>query len=149
MKKVCFHGEIAALGLPQMILCHLSNVYRQVSNIRRTLVGNWIVDNSDVVGASPVGAASTTSSFSTKQLASIYCAKATAAEMRNIKVLWFGASYIRDFTVDIAIYKAYFDVSYSITARVYTHVSISAIYSTIMASNASYEWTMLRMITNK
>ena len=39
--------------------------YPQVSNIRRTLVGNKIVDNSDVVGASPVGAAPTTSSFST------------------------------------------------------------------------------------
>ena len=39
--------------------------YRQVSNIRRTLVGNMIVDHSDVVGASPVGAAPTTSSFST------------------------------------------------------------------------------------
>ena len=38
--------------------------YRQVSNIRRTL-GNKIVDHSDVVGASPVGAAPTTSSFST------------------------------------------------------------------------------------
>ena len=37
--------------------------YRQVSNISRTLVGNWIVDHSDVVGASPVGAAPTTSSF--------------------------------------------------------------------------------------
>ena len=39
--------------------------YRQVSNIRRTLVGNKIVDHSDVVGASPVGAAPTKSSFST------------------------------------------------------------------------------------
>ena len=39
--------------------------YRKVSNIRRTLVGNKIVDHSDVVGASPVGAAPTTSSFST------------------------------------------------------------------------------------
>ena len=37
--------------------------YRQVSNIRRILVGNVIVDHSDVVGASPVGAAPTTSSF--------------------------------------------------------------------------------------
>ena len=36
--------------------------YRKVSNIRRTLVGNKIVDHSDVVGASPVGAAPTTSS---------------------------------------------------------------------------------------
>ena len=41
------------------------NNYRQVSNIRGTLVGNKIVDHSDVVGASPVGAAPTTSSFST------------------------------------------------------------------------------------
>ena len=39
--------------------------YRQVSNIRRTLVGKKIVDHSDVVGASPVDAAPTTSSFST------------------------------------------------------------------------------------
>ena len=39
--------------------------YRKVSNIRRTLLGNKIVDHSDVVGASPVGAAPTTSSFST------------------------------------------------------------------------------------
>ena len=40
-------------------------VYRKTSNINRTLVGNKIVDNSDVVGASPVGAAPTTSLFST------------------------------------------------------------------------------------
>ena len=39
--------------------------YRQVSNIRRTLEGNNIVDHSDVVGASPVGAAPTTPSSST------------------------------------------------------------------------------------
>ena len=39
--------------------------YRQVSNISHTLVGNKIVDHSDVVGASPVDAAPTTSSFST------------------------------------------------------------------------------------
>ena len=39
--------------------------YRKTSNIRCTLLGNKIVDNSDVVGASPVGAAPTTSSFST------------------------------------------------------------------------------------
>ena len=38
--------------------------YRKTSNISRTLVGNKIVDNSDVVGASPVGAAATISSFS-------------------------------------------------------------------------------------
>ena len=40
-------------------------IYRQIYNISRTLVGNNIVDHSDVVGVSPVGAAPTTSSFST------------------------------------------------------------------------------------
>ena len=40
------------------------NKYRQISNISRTLY-NKIVDHSDAVGASPVGAAPTTSSFST------------------------------------------------------------------------------------
>ena len=37
----------------------------QTSNIRPTLVGNEIVDNSDVFGASYVSCAPTTSSFST------------------------------------------------------------------------------------
>ena len=52
--------------------------YRQVSKIRRTLVGNKIVDHSDVVGASPVGAAPTTTSFSTYDLASLDWAKTIA-----------------------------------------------------------------------
>ena len=39
--------------------------YLQISNISCTLVGYQIVDHSDVVEASPVGAAPTTSSFST------------------------------------------------------------------------------------
>ena len=53
--------ELLTLGPVKYIL----NInYRQVSNIRRTLIGNEIVDNSDVVGASPVGAAPTTSSLS-------------------------------------------------------------------------------------
>ena len=30
------------------------NIYRKTSNISRTLVGNKIVDHSDVVGAAPV-----------------------------------------------------------------------------------------------
>ena len=34
-------------------------------NISRTLVGNKIVDHSDVAGASPISAAPTTYSFST------------------------------------------------------------------------------------
>ena len=52
--------------------------YRQVSYIRRTLLANKIVDHSDVVAASPVGAAPTTSSFTTKHLASLDWAKTTA-----------------------------------------------------------------------
>ena len=44
---------------------NLNKCYRQVSNISRTLIGNKIVDHSDVAGASPVGAAPTTFSFST------------------------------------------------------------------------------------
>ena len=40
-------------------------IYHKISNIKRTLIGNTIVDHTDVVGALPVGAAPTTSSFST------------------------------------------------------------------------------------
>ena len=39
--------------------------YHKTSNIRNTLGGNEIVDHSDVAGASLVGAAPTTSAFST------------------------------------------------------------------------------------
>ena len=40
-------------------------IYTQTANIRRMLVGDNIFDHSDVVGASPVGAAPTASSLST------------------------------------------------------------------------------------
>ena len=58
---------------------HLSTTmnYRKIFNIRRTLVGNVIVDHSDVVGASPVGAAPITSSLLT-YLATRDSAKTTA-----------------------------------------------------------------------
>ena len=56
-------GPITFDGWIMVIL--ISNNFRQVSNIRRTLVGNEIVGHSDVVWASPVGAAPTTSSFPT------------------------------------------------------------------------------------
>ena len=50
----------------QLLPMTSEDIYRQVSNISRTFVGNKIVDHSDAVGASPVGAAPpTTSSFST------------------------------------------------------------------------------------
>ena len=45
--------------------CLVDYEYRQVSNTSPTLAGYNIVDHSDVVGASPIGAAPTTSSFST------------------------------------------------------------------------------------
>ena len=47
-------------------------------NISHILIGNKIVDHSNVVAASPVGTARTTSLFSTKHLASIDCTKTTA-----------------------------------------------------------------------
>ena len=39
-------------------------IHRRTSNMRRTWVGNKVADDSDVVGASPDGAAPNTSSFS-------------------------------------------------------------------------------------
>ena len=58
------HGWRAThAGVNNSLLHHL--IYHKTSNIRRTLVVTKIVDHSDVVGASPVGAAPTTSSFST------------------------------------------------------------------------------------
>ena len=61
--------------------------YHQTSNKSCTLLGNIIVDHSDVVhviGAMPLGAAPTTSSFSTEHLASMDWANTTAGETRII-----------------------------------------------------------------
>ena len=58
-------------------------MYLQTSNIRCTLLGCKIVDHSDVVGASPVGAAPTASSFSTEHLASMDWADKTARRDEN------------------------------------------------------------------
>ena len=63
-------------------------MYRKTSNISRTFVGNKIVDNSDVVGASPVGAAPTTSSFSTWHLASMDWVKTTARGDKKQLSFW-------------------------------------------------------------
>ena len=41
------------------------NIYRQTSNTRRSLLGTKVANHSHVVGASPVGAAPSTFSFST------------------------------------------------------------------------------------
>ena len=65
-----------------------NNQYCKTSNISRTLIGNKIVDNSDVVGALPVGAAPTTSSFSTQHLASMDWAKTTARGDKKHLSFW-------------------------------------------------------------
>ena len=57
---------------------------RKTSNISRVLVGNKIIDHSDVVGASVVGAAPTTSSFST----SMNWAKTTARQEEKHLILY-------------------------------------------------------------
>ena len=76
------HWEIDKIGLSDsknkkiwfaMEICYFRRtftqeyfyIYCQTSNIRCTLLGNKIVDHSDVGGALPVGAAPITSSFST------------------------------------------------------------------------------------
>ena len=53
------------VGLSMLAWSSYLPVYRPISNKRRTLVCNKIVDHSDIVGASPVSAVPTTSSFST------------------------------------------------------------------------------------
>ena len=74
--------------------CHLRIVLnhhcRKVSNKSSTLVGNKIVDHSDVVGASPVGAAPTTSSFSISHLSSQDLAKTATRRYENLLsvVIW-------------------------------------------------------------
>ena len=60
------------------------NDYRKTSYIRGNLVGNKIAGHSDAVGASPAGAAPTTSSFSTWHLASRDSAKKAARQYENL-----------------------------------------------------------------
>ena len=69
-KTISSHGNMSveknsSKYIDLFIIYLLLQYYCQVSNISCTLVSNKIVDHSDVVGASPVGAAPTTSSFST------------------------------------------------------------------------------------
>ena len=52
--------------------------YHHTTNISRTLLGNEMVDHSDEIGASPVGAALTTSSFLAEHLAAMIWANTTA-----------------------------------------------------------------------
>ena len=73
-----------------------------------------MVDHSDVVGASPVGAAPTTSSFSTEHMDQCIGQRQLQDETINIYDLGFDAAYIRWWTVidilhqgrDTAVYPA-------------------------------------------
>ena len=87
----------------------------QTSNISRISVANKIVDHSDVVGASPVGAAPTTSSFSTYHLASMDWAKTTARRDENILVLGFGATYFRGLMVHELVECINAVITYTVT----------------------------------
>ena len=62
--------------------------YRQNSDLSRTLVGNKLVDQTDVVGASPVGAALSTYSFSISHLTSMDWAKTTTRRDETRLTFW-------------------------------------------------------------
>ena len=69
--NTCYRNVLVASLVPPFGHCNVhqhsfdTKANHQTSNISDTLVGNKIADHSDVVGASPVGAAPITSSFST------------------------------------------------------------------------------------
>ena len=89
--------------------------YSQTSNINRTLVGYKIVDHSDVVRASPVGATPATSSFSTYSwLQWISIDNCMQDETRNIYVLGFGARYTKGLTVSRNDNVIYSNVCYCV-----------------------------------
>ena len=76
--------------------CSTQWKYCQISNVSCTLIGNKIVHHSDEVGAAPVAAAPTTSSFSMQHLASIDLGNNNCKTRQEIFKFWgFGASYIR------------------------------------------------------
>ena len=72
VKVISITSSIIAIIIPIKIIVtiivitrvNIQNL-RQTSDISRTLAGNKIAGHSDVVGTSPVGAAPTSSSFST------------------------------------------------------------------------------------
>ena len=86
------------------------NKYRKTFHIRRTLVGIKIVDHSDLVGASLVGAAPTTSSLSAQYLATMEWAQTTAR--RDKKHLKFGIRCVLHWKSD--------DTSYQFIGRILT-----------------------------
>ena len=73
--------------------------YCQTSNISHTFVGNQIIDHPDVIGASPVGAAPTTSSFWLNTCLQWIGQRKLQHKTRIIYFLEMGATYIRGLTV--------------------------------------------------
>ena len=65
MKLIQSYEHFASTGALAGGWKYVGEKYRNTSYIRRPFVGNKIVDHSDEVGASPVDAAPTTTSFST------------------------------------------------------------------------------------
>ena len=78
--------------------------FKKPSATCRTLVDNKTVDHSDVIGASPVGTAPTTSSFSTSWLQRIR-QRQLQDESRDNEVLGFGVTYSRGLTVYYHTYQ--------------------------------------------
>ena len=103
----------------------------QTSNIRCSLVhavGNKFVAHSDGIGASPVSAAPTTSSFSTWHMASMDWANTTATCARPDEThlsLGFGATYIINLTVNTTMAAFVRNDPGQVTA---THLKIRYIY---------------------
>ena len=107
--NIDFVAKIWSLTLCQLLMCKGAKFwkynYHQISNIRHTLIGNKTVDHSNIIEASPVGAAPTTSSFSTQHLTSIDCAETTVRRDDRHLIFVIGISYIRDFTVNWCFVK--------------------------------------------
>ena len=82
-------------------------MYCQTSNISYTLLGNKIVDHSDVVGALPVGTAPTTSSFSTFHLTSMYWAKSTSKWDEKYFSFWELVRLILGLTICVCLQDYY------------------------------------------
>ena len=96
-EKIQIHFYIFIIKFSMQRVLSTFLLYHQTSNISRTLLGNKIVDHSDVVGASPVGAAPTTSSFSTWLQWIVQ--RQLQDGTRQISVKGFGMPYSRGLTV--------------------------------------------------
>ena len=99
-----FNMDVIIYRCPKLDAC--SSSYRQVSNISRTL-GNKIVDHSDVIGASPVGAAPTTSSFSTLTLGFYRLGKDNYKTNRESFKFWDLVRFISEMYVRLSTIRAW------------------------------------------